>query len=375
MASRSDDVASEEQDSAERSKLDYRSDFFCTHNCLKGLVHNQALSPDLCPNQAAHSHRLLSREQIFASLASQLCDGEAEDAGLTELNRSGRSGVLYKVRIVKTGHVLVAIGYQQEDYDWLQNELAIYARLQDMQGSFVPVCCGSISVSEPILSASDRVIQHLLLLSYAGDALDSATYADPEAKTDFARFKPLLLPWLHEMHKRLVIHGNVERRNMVFEEASQHLMLIDSERSRLYEKGQPCNPAQPCQKKRRNNKGKRVPCMYSRELIVAEEALMMGSRYNSFETTEGIASVIGDENKARKTKRQRTVHKQRGRIKRTNNEALRNMPGVDEPTAPSDHSAPHEKKHKRGRSPSEPFNPVWTNRLRRNALREGGGQT
>lgn len=262
---------------------------FCSHECLFKIVRNEESSIDHCPNHTAHSDQSLSHDQFLGLLQSQL-QGD-ETVGLTSLGMSGRSGVLYMVRILITGHCLVAKGYRHEDVGWLQNELAVYERLQALQGKFIPVCCGVVDLPKAYKSTESRAVQHLLLLSWAGETLNARGPVIDQFGIDFSALEPQLLSGLEQMHEKQVVHGDAERRNMIFDRESQRLMIVDFERSRLYDNRPPCDPTKTCRKQRRDKKGRRTPCMYCRELRVAKEALLVGSPYSTPDNTREATAI------------------------------------------------------------------------------------
>jgi hypothetical protein len=250
---------------------------FCTHECLLHLLHGEPQSSNRCPNQAAHGYQQAESNRVVQLLAEQLKAVKPGRNGLAPLRKSGRSGVLYRVRLFKTGHCLVAKGYQHSDYEWLQNEIAVYDRLRSLQSEVLPVYCGVLRLSDTMISANGRTIQHLLLLSWAGHALGDDRQDRHQYQMMATRLKPQLLSGLKAIHETQVIHGDPERRNMVLDEDSGRLMMVDFERSRMYSGRLPCDPTKTCQKRYRDKKSRQRPCSYCRELRVAEDDLFLGS--------------------------------------------------------------------------------------------------
>jgi len=276
-------------------KMNDEREPFCSHDCLLKIVRDEESSIDHCPNHTAHGDQSLSHDQFLGLLEFQL-QGD-ETVGLTSLGMSGRSGVLYMVQIVMTGHCLVAKGYRHEDVGWLQNELAVYERLQALQGKFVPVCCGVVDLPKAYNTTESRAVQHLLLLSWAGETLIARGHIIDQFGIDFSALEPQLLSGLEQVHEKQVVHGDAERRNMIFDRGSQRLMMVDFERSRLYDNRPPCDSTKSCQKQRRDKKGRRKPCMYCRELRVAREAVLVGSPYSTPDNTrEATATTNVDAN-------------------------------------------------------------------------------
>ncbi|THY76182.1 hypothetical protein D6C87_03173 [Aureobasidium pullulans] len=165
-----------------------------------------------------------------------------------------------------TGHCLVAKGYRHEDVGWLQNELAVYERLQALQGKFIPVCCGVVDLPKAYNTTESRAVQHLLLLSWAGETLNARGPVIDQFGIDLSALETQLLWGLEQVHEKQVVHGDAERRNMIFDRESQRLTMVDFERSRL-------------------------------ELRVAREALLVGSPYSTPDNTrEATATTNVDAN-------------------------------------------------------------------------------
>jgi hypothetical protein len=186
---------------------------YCSHECLRGSLHTNRSTRRQCPNHAAHVRQLIENDQLAPLIMEQLRSTGFVDPGLTSLSQTGRSGVLYRVHVHQTGHVLVAKGYQHCDLKWLQNEAAIYAQLQDLQGRYLPVCCGVVRLHETLDAAGGRNIQHLLLLSWAEEALSGRTIDNqtPRVLEQQVRLQSMLT--IGHNHKMQVVHGDTERRN------------------------------------------------------------------------------------------------------------------------------------------------------------------
>jgi len=246
---------------------------YCRHECFTKRTHLSRPTDQHCPNQTFHDSQDIDKSALARLFEDQLSSSSFAHNGLTPLGKAGRSGVLYKVHIYQSGHVLVAKGFQSSDFQWLQNEAAVYARLEDFQGHHLPVCCGVVHLQEPLDEAGGRTIQHLLLLSWAGEALSSWTIYSEATEPQEARLKPRLVSALRQIHDMQVVHGDTVRRNFMFDESTQRFMLIDFERSRLYSGRPPCDPARPCRKRCRDKNGRLRLCMYCREISIAGENL------------------------------------------------------------------------------------------------------
>ncbi|KJX95324.1 serine/threonine protein kinase domain protein [Zymoseptoria brevis] len=253
---------------------------YCTHECLLHFVHGQGPADTRCPNKAAHGSHRGSSGRIVELLREQL-ESEQSESGMTPLAKGGRTSELYSVRLFGTGHCLLAKTHQQSDYRWLQNEAAVYDRLQSLQGQVVPVFCGVLRLPQAISSARGTEYHHLLLLSWAGDALGCRRQDEPRQLA--TQLQPQIVSAITAIHEAQVIHGDPERRNIILDETSGRVMIIDFERSRIYSDRPPCDPTGPCQKKHKDKKGRQKPCTYCRDLWVASEALLVGSPPSSTE--------------------------------------------------------------------------------------------
>lgn len=107
----------------------------------------------------------------------------------------------------------------------LQHENEIYDRLLAIQGEYVPVCLGNIDLLLPYYYDSG-VYKHFLFLSWAGrpifeykNQINSLDMPDAVSRI----FKAI--------HKLRVIHRDAELRNILYDEHSGALMVVDFERS------------------------------------------------------------------------------------------------------------------------------------------------
>ncbi|XMA11936.1 hypothetical protein WAI453_004727 [Rhynchosporium graminicola] len=83
------------------------------------------------------------------------------------------------------------------------------------------------------------------------------------------------------IHEVQVVRGDPERRNIVFDETSNRIKLVDFERSRIHDDRPPCDPEVSCQNEYKDNKGRKKLCTYCRDSWIAEEALLVGSPSSS----------------------------------------------------------------------------------------------
>ncbi|RSL85359.1 hypothetical protein CEP52_016164 [Fusarium oligoseptatum] len=196
---------------------------FCTQACLKGLAHGGPLD-DNCPNLESHGQKHIDRHSFLRLVRDQLAKDRGRDADCVSMNRSGARGSMFKVRLTSHGYTVIAKGMESLDRKLLQHENAMYDRLVDIQGKYIPVCLGSIQLIRPC-HYDGGVYSHFMFLGWAGrplferrGCLDEAAVADGVAKIFTA------------IHKLRVLHRDAEPRNILCDESGK-LMAVDLERA------------------------------------------------------------------------------------------------------------------------------------------------
>lgn len=252
---------------------------YCTHACLLHYQQNIHLPNNQCSNQSLHTHQQSGPDPLVQLLSDQLAaatDGSRN--GLTSLGPRARSGEYFKVHIFRTGHCLAAKGIEPIDQSWIENEIAVFERLHDLQGQAVPVFCGVLPLASTITAPSGRPISHLMLHSWAGELIgEDARHDEAEIQAMLPILKPRLLSAVEAIHTAQVVHGNAERHSLVLDKVAQRIIVVDFERSRIYTDRPPCDTASSCKKTYRDQKGRRKLCMYCRELWIAGESLVVRS--------------------------------------------------------------------------------------------------
>ncbi|PFH62756.1 hypothetical protein XA68_11979 [Ophiocordyceps unilateralis] len=206
---------------------------YCTQACLLGLVRGGAMDPR-CPNAECHDGprgRTRAPHPISHSTWLQLLREQMRrtlDGGITKLGKSGARGVLFKVTLLSHGYTFVCKGTVEAFIPDLEHEAAVYKRLERVQGVHVPVFLGAVDL-RPLKRTyyyDFRVyIVHMTLLSWAGDEMgDVKATRMLEAKAAAS---------LQAMHNQGVVHRDVRRFNMLFNEETQSVMMIDFERAVL----------------------------------------------------------------------------------------------------------------------------------------------
>ncbi|CAJ2505642.1 Uu.00g130360.m01.CDS01 [Anthostomella pinea] len=199
---------------------------FCTQQCLLGLAYGGPVD-DTCPNYHSHGRKHIDRLEFLGLIRNQLAKDRGRDADCVPLYLGGSLGALFKVRLSSHGYTLVAKGMEALDLGRLQHEGRVYDRLKPIQGKHVPVCLGMINLALPYYYDSG-VFGHFLFLSWAGQPLFECT--DQIGKADILQTATQAYVALH---KSGVLHCDAELRNMLYDERSGCIMVVDFERAQL----------------------------------------------------------------------------------------------------------------------------------------------
>lgn len=125
-------------------------------------------------------------------------------------------------------------------------ELAIYEHLTAIQGSVVPVCCGSIGLHNSYFF--DGVpLDYFLITSYAGRSVASI---GRELSSDrMLGLEERMATAFDQFRLSGVVHGDEAARNVVYDEASDQLMIIDFDKSSIVNKRAPLAELSPNRKR------------------------------------------------------------------------------------------------------------------------------
>jgi serine/threonine protein kinase len=203
---------------------------FCTHECLLGLISGHP--PDQsCPNAPAHGQKHISKAVFLRKIRQQLAVDRGRNADCCTMCIHGARGALLKVCLSSRGYTMVAKGVVPDDRGCLTQELRIYSELRSLQGVNVPVCCGLVDLKLPFHYDGSE-LWHLLFLSWAGKSLLSVERDGVGAKSS-EYFLQHATQTLRALHQQRVLHRDVFPRNLMHDEASGRLMIIDFERSEI----------------------------------------------------------------------------------------------------------------------------------------------
>ena len=202
---------------------------YCSPKCLLGLANGGNLDPD-CPNIADHAKRHLKRLDFLRLVREQL----ARDCGLINecepLLVGGSRGAMFKVSLTSHGYTVIAKGVQRFNVRHLEHEALVYRHLRSLQGTFIPVCLGSTDLVLPYYHMGGQFVC-FLFQSYAGVSVSQVI--NKENKQD------ILSKITHAMeaiHRFRVLHCDALPRNIMADENSGWVQIIDFERAKIEEK-------------------------------------------------------------------------------------------------------------------------------------------
>jgi hypothetical protein len=156
------------------------------------------------------------------------------DDGITPLGQGGARGVLFKVSLLAYGYTFVSKGTVRAFVKDLEHEVAVYERLQPIQGIHVPVFLGAIDLRlmNRIYYYDHRVyVIHMTFLSWGGYDLDlTGIVGGVEEQLEGKAMRSL-----RAMHQQGVVHKDVRTANMLFNTEVNGVMMIDFERALLLE--------------------------------------------------------------------------------------------------------------------------------------------
>ncbi|EGD92063.1 hypothetical protein H112_00352 [Trichophyton rubrum D6] len=203
---------------------------YCTQQCLLALRNGGPLDPS-CPNYEDHqNYKGKIRPGNFRSLIrTQLATDRGPDADCRPLYKAGSCGALFKVRHSSSGHTLVAKGVESWNLHKLKHEMQIYNKLKSLQGKCIPVCLGIVDLVPKFPYYYDEgIYTHMLFLSWAGESISKAGVVPQDADVSI-----MVHNALQSIHSKGILHGDAEPRNILWNPTSQHVMIVDFERSTI----------------------------------------------------------------------------------------------------------------------------------------------
>ncbi|RYP06881.1 hypothetical protein DL765_009337 [Monosporascus sp. GIB2] len=147
-------------------------------------------------------------------------------------------GILYGSGYLRTANTLVAKGVEKWSPSRLKHEHAIYNRLRPIQGKHVPVCLGLTHLDLPYYY-DGGVFKYFMLLSFGGrplldwteSARAKAGSSDQLQQLDKTVLVVAAKKAFGEMHALGILHGDAEPRNVLYNDQTRNLMIVDFERA------------------------------------------------------------------------------------------------------------------------------------------------
>ncbi|KAH8165240.1 hypothetical protein CIB48_g3011 [Xylaria polymorpha] len=206
-----------------------RSGQYCTQNCLLGLVNGGPLDMS-CPNVRDHgqSHHQIDQPTFLVHIRQQLSSDLDTDCKPVSL--PGACGVLFQVRLKSHGYTVAAKCTPLDFVHRLQHEATVYNVLRPIQGIHVPVHLGNIDLATPYYYEGICELVHMMFLSFGGKRISQCLTTGN---------RPLITKEVDHsaqaIHNLGVLHKDLEPRNILWNEETGRVMVIDFERAEVVE--------------------------------------------------------------------------------------------------------------------------------------------
>ncbi|RYN15486.1 hypothetical protein AA0114_g12966 [Alternaria tenuissima] len=202
-------------------------DQYCTQECLRGLAEGGVLDR-CCPNMRDHGDKYhqIDQSSFLDLMRRQLADDL--DTDCSPVSMPGACGVLFRVRLRSHGYVVAAKCTPAYFAHRLRWEASIYERLQSIQGIHVPVHLGNIDLETPYFYEGIVDLVHMMFLSFGGHLISQhLTTENKELVSEQVRLSA------DAIHRLGVLHRDLMLRNILWNEETGHVMVIDFERAEI----------------------------------------------------------------------------------------------------------------------------------------------
>ncbi|KAI9670763.1 MAG: hypothetical protein M1817_003873 [Caeruleum heppii] len=219
----------------------HRQRQYCTHKCLLGVMRGTRRD-ETCSNAASHEptstgRHMVSGREFVRLIREQLArdlDNNCKPLGL-----QGARGALFKLTLASQGYTFVAKGTVRAFVPHLRHEGDMYKKLRKLQGKTIPVHLGGIDLVHYYYLDIGVRIQHMLLMSWAGEPVTELEMTSLMLREISRAVK--------EMLREGVEHHDVREPNVLWDPTRTRPMMIDFERSKVV-KPAPASPS-TCSKK------------------------------------------------------------------------------------------------------------------------------
>ncbi|KAE8154242.1 hypothetical protein BDV25DRAFT_148143 [Aspergillus avenaceus] len=195
---------------------------YCTIACIRGMVNRDLLDKE-CPNWKLHGDQRHSMgpQEFTRRLHRQLSRNRTH--GFEQLHICGRTGYLIKAVLLSHGYTVIIKATTADKQHLIQAEADNYRYLKSLQGKQIPVCLGTFT---PRVSYwyHGELMEHMMILSWSGSRLQYVINNKNLGFFQREREKALTVLRSHG-----VVHGDSEWRNMLWDDLSSCLIVIDLE--------------------------------------------------------------------------------------------------------------------------------------------------
>ncbi|KJK62591.1 Chromatin assembly factor 1 complex p150 subunit N-terminal [Aspergillus parasiticus SU-1] len=207
---------------------------YCTMACLRGLLTRGRLDPQ-CPNVHQHGperHQINSRD-FTRRLHAQLRHDRHK--GFEQLHIRGRTGFLLKATLLSHGYTVIIKATTEARQHNLRKEIDAYRSLQQLQGHSIPVHVGSFQPRIPYWYHGERM-SYMMILSWSGVRMETLLMQNNANASLFSRERNKLRKILRSHG---IVHGDLEYRNILWNDSLGHAIVIDFEDVTWVENRQP----------------------------------------------------------------------------------------------------------------------------------------
>ncbi|EKV07085.1 metalloprotease m41 ftsh [Penicillium digitatum] len=199
---------------------------YCTIACIRGMVNRDPLDKE-CPNRKLHGgqRHSMGPQEFTRRLHCQLARNR--NHGFEQLHVCGRTGYLVKATLLSHGYTVVIKATTVEKQHRLQAEADNYRHLRILQGHQIPACLGSF---QPRVAYwyHGELMAEMMVLSWSGTRLQHIINDENSSFFNQERKKALTVLRSHG-----VVHNDSEWRNMLWDDISGQLIVIDLEDVKL----------------------------------------------------------------------------------------------------------------------------------------------
>lgn len=199
---------------------------YCTMSCIRGIINREPLDKG-CPNLQDHlqhssdQRHSMGPQEFTRRLHHQLVRNRNE--GFEPLHVCGRTGYLVKATMLPHGYTVVIKATTAEKQRLLQTEVDNYRHLRSLQGQQIPVCLGAFKPRVTYWYHGE-LMAHMMILSWSGTRLQRVVNDDNSGFFEKERKKALAVLRSHG-----VVHSDSEWRNMLWDDLSGRMVIIDLE--------------------------------------------------------------------------------------------------------------------------------------------------